>query len=157
MKYWFLHRHFFNEPIQWGGSASIGFSKSQMPEKSFQVMPSDYKICKREYFLKWFYSLAKMIHTPSFGKCKLLCLIGTAGNPEDYGTHLKALIHMWLLGMEMKMGMASSRGLPHPLYWKSNSLTEIGIALSRTKKFQFSFWILFTTEQGFQMRFINSL
>ena len=26
-----------SEPILWGGSASMDFSKSQMPEKSFQV------------------------------------------------------------------------------------------------------------------------
>ena len=50
MKYYFYINVLFNEPIQSGGSASINFSKSQMPEvfPSHELMPSDIKICKRK-------------------------------------------------------------------------------------------------------------
>ena len=40
-----------NDTILWGGSASMGFSKSQMPEKSFQVTRRSW-VTWRDFFGK---------------------------------------------------------------------------------------------------------
>ena len=60
-----------------------------------------------------------------------------------------------LLESEMKLGVASSWGLPCPLNWKSNTFSKTGVAPFMTKLFRFSFQISITTIQGFQKRYIT--